>query len=331
VFCGETIVPKGLRCSQLSFNFTVRLSGYGGINMNVSSRIKSKCQRYISKTVTYLLLSCLGFVIIYPLFGRVMLSVMNEFDLYDDTVRFLTRRFNLNNFSLAIYYMDYWKSLLETALYVLSAAVCQLISSVLIAYGLARFRFFGNRLLFMFLLLSLIVPPHLISLPLYFRFQQLQLLGKPFSIYLLCLTGMGLKSGLLIFIMQQYFRGFPKELEESAMIDGAGPVRTFFFIALPTAGPMIATVFLFSFVWNWTDNFYTTTFLPGNNFLTQKLLGIKGTLNFDQQTARGVFNLVVSSLAENAGVLLFIIPLILIFIAAQRYFVESIENTGIVG
>ena len=310
--------------------------------MNVSPRLRSKSQRYISRTVIYLLLSCLGFVIIYPIVGRVMLSVMGEYDLYDDTVRFLTKRFNLNNYSLAIHYMEYWVSLFDTVKFVLLTGICQLISSVLIAYGLARFKFLGNRLLFMFLLLSLIVPPQLISLPLYFRFQYfnifglfgengISLLGNPYSIALLCLTGMGLKSGLLIFIMQQYFRGFPKELEESAMIDGAGPIRTFFSIALPPAGPMVATVFLFSVVWQWTDTFYTSTFMPGNNYLPQMLLGIKRSINFDYQTKYGAFNLVISSLTENAGVLLFIIPLILIFIVAQRYFVESIENTGIVG
>jgi multiple sugar transport system permease protein len=299
--------------------------------MMLSPKLKSKCQRFISKAVIYILLSCLGFVIIYPLFGRVMLSIMDEYDLYDDTVRFFTRRLNFGNYSLAIHYMNYWDSLFKTVIYVLTAGICQLFSSVVIGYGMARFKFFGNRLLFMFLLLSLIVPPHLISLPLYLRFQQLKLLDNIFSIAILCLTGVGLKSGLLIFIMQQYFRGFPKELEESAMIDGAGPIRTFFSIALPSAVPMIATVFLFSVVWNWTDNFYTSTFLPGNTFLPRMLLGIKGVLQFDQQTRYGVFNLVISSLAENAGVLLLIIPLIIIFIVAQRYFVESIENTGIVG
>ena len=134
--------------------------------MMLSPKLKSKCQRFISKAVIYILLSCLGFVIIYPLFGRVMLSIMDEYDLYDDTVRFFTRRLNFGNYSLAIHYMNYWDSLFKTVIYVLTAGICQLFSSVVIGYGMARFKFFGNRLLFMFLLLSLIVPPHLISLPL---------------------------------------------------------------------------------------------------------------------------------------------------------------------
>lgn len=311
------------------------------VNMKLTPKSRLKVQRFVSSTYIYILLACLGFVILYPLFGRAMLSVMDEFDLYDDTVRFLTKRFTLSNYTVAIEYMDYWSSLAETVLFVILTSACQVVSSVVIAYGLARFKFLGNRLLFLFLLLSLIIPPQLISLPMYFRFQYfnifglfpqpISLMGNKLSIAMLCLTGMGLKSGLLIYILQQYFRGFPKELEESAMIDGAGPFRTFFYIALPSTGPMVTTVFLFSMVWQWTDTFYTATFLPGNTLLTQKLLGLRSVLDFDIYVEGGAFNIVKSSLTQNAAVLLFILPLLLVFIFAQRYFVESIENTGIVG
>ncbi len=312
-----------------------------GRNMKLTPKSRLKIQRFVSGTFIYILLACLGFVILYQLFGRAMLSVMDEFDLYDDTVRFLTKRFTLSNYTVAIEYMDYWSSLAETVLFVTLTSACQVVSSVVIAYGLARFKFLGNRLLFLFLLLSLIIPPQLISLPMYFRFQYfnifglfpqpISLMGNKLSIAMLCLTGMGLKSGLLIYILQQYFRGFPKELEESAMIDGAGPFRTFFYIALPSTGAMVTTVFLFSMVWQWTDTFYTATFLPGNTLLTQKLLGLRSVLDFDIYVEGGAFNIVKSSLTQNAAVLLFILPLLLVFIFAQRYFVESIENTGIVG
>lgn len=309
--------------------------------MKLTPKMRLKIQKFISSIFIYTLLLCLGFVILYPLFGRVMLSVMDEFDLYDDTVRFFTKRFTLTNYAVAVDYMKYWSSLVETVLFVILTSVCQVISSVVIAYGLARFKFIGNRLLFIFLLLTLIIPPQLISLPMYFRFQYfnifgllpqpISLMGNKFSIALLCLTGMGLKSGLLIFILQQYFRGFPKELEESAMIDGAGPLRTFFYIALPSTGPIITTAFLFSMVWQWTDNFYTSIFLPGNTLMPQRLLGLRSVLDFDIYVEGGAFNIVKSSLTQNAAVILFILPLLLVFIFAQRYFVESIENTGIVG
>lgn len=309
--------------------------------MKLTPKMRLKIQKFISSIFIYTVLLCLGFVILYPLFGRAMLSVMDEFDLYDDTVRFLTKRFTLTNYMVAIDYMKYWASLAETVLFVILASASQVISSVVIAYGLARFKFIGNRLLFIFLLLTLIIPPQLISLPMYFRFQYfnifglfpqpVSLMGNKFSIAMLCLTGMGLKSGLLIFILQQYFRGFPKELEESAMIDGAGPLKTFFHIALPSTGPMITTVFLFSVVWQWTDNFYTSIFLPGNTLMPQRLLGLRSVLDFDTYVEGGAFNIVKSSLTQNAAVLLFILPLLLVFIFAQRYFVESIEHTGIVG
>lgn len=310
--------------------------------MEFTLKFKSQGKKNILNLFIYIMLICMGYVILYPLFGRLMMSVMSESDLYDDTVRFFTKQFTFDNFSTAIHYTDYWASFLRTTFFVLLMSVSQVISSVFIAYGLARFKFLGNRLLFLFLLLTLIIPPQLISLPLYFQFRYFNLfgllgkegfslLGNPLSISLLCLTGMGLRSGLLIYILQQYFKGFPKELEESAMIDGAGPFKTFAYIALPSASSMLATIFLFSVVWQWTDTFYTSTFMPGNNLLHQKVLSLTSIFQFETFVGSGSFNIVKGSLAQNAAVILYILPLLLVFLFAQRYFVESIENTGIVG
>ena len=129
----------------------------------------------------------------------------------------------------------------------------------------------------------------------------------------------------------------PKELEEAAYVDGGGMFTTFFRIMLPSAVSGIVVVFLFSFVWQWNDYFYTTLFMSGKNFLPQALESVAHKASAEVRGADMVavtsglvqdnFNTVVN----NAGMIMVIAPLLLIYLLMQRYFVESVERTGIVG
>jgi multiple sugar transport system permease protein len=136
---------------------------------------------------------------------------------------------------------------------------------------------------------------------------------------MLALTGLGWKNGLYIYMLRQYFRGIPRVLEEAAYIDGAKTFRAFFTIMLPSAVPMMLTVFLFSFSWQWTDSFYSGTFLIKKGLLATSIKWITHKNELMQ------FNL------QQTAILLIILPLILLFIITQRYFVEGIERSGIVG
>lgn len=289
------------------------------------------------RLAVYLILICLSYVVVYQFLGRVLVSVMNEADLNDDTVVFFARHFHLGNYREAIVYMDYWANLLKTGLYVLASALAQVLAATFVGYGFARFRFFGRRLLFAFVILTLIVPPQIIAMPLYFHFQNFNLfgllgaegfslLGKPFPVILLSLTGTGLKSGLIIFMMCQYFSGFPRELEESASIDSAGPLRTFLLIVVPSAKPMLVTSFLFALTWQWTDNFYNSIFMPGNTFLQKQILTLANSISFSSNMGEGAINVIKVSLVNNAGIILYILPLLLVFLFGQRHFIEGIRE-----
>lgn len=292
--------------------------------------------------IVYLLLTGLSFIIVYPLFVRMMVSVMSVSDLSNSTVRYFARAFTMDNYTTAMRNMEYFQNLIGTFLYTLLVSLAQVISGLFIAYGFARFNFKGKNLLFGFVLLTLIVPQQIYAIPLYFQFKffnlfgllgktGVSLIGNPLSIALLALTGLGLRSGLIIFMLRQFFTQLPKELEESAAIDGANPFRTFFSIALPSSTPMIVTSFLFCFVWQWTDTFYSSTFLPNNTFLQKQITILERMLSTMQANSGGSIDYVQVSLQNNAGILLYIIPLLLVFLFGQRYFIESIERTGIVG
>ena len=147
---------------------------------------------------------------------------------------------------------------------------------------------------------------------------------------MLSLGGLGFKNGLYIFLLRQFFRGVPDELEESAYIDGSGTFRTFLQIILPLSVPMLITVFLFSFSWQWTDNFYVNLFYSANNptVLMPDLLTVPLSL-----ATPGTFAgkaLYDSAIVNTAG-LMIILPLIVMYIFCQNFLVQGIERSGITG
>jgi len=232
--------------------------------------------------------------------------------------------------------MNYLRASLNSLLFSLAISVCQLISCTVIGYGFGRFDFKGKGILFGLVIFTLVVPPQMIAIPLFLNFRYFDLygllpgdgfnlIGTFWPFLLTALTGTGSRNGLFIYIARQHFRGMPRALEESAYIDGAGQLRTFFTIMLPGAIPIMVVIFLFSFVWQWNDIFFTSVFMRGGMPL----------LPFSLQHLTGQYHWSISeefkTIVNNTGMILFIIPLLLIYVFLQRYFIESIERTGIVG
>jgi multiple sugar transport system permease protein len=162
--------------------------------------------------------------------------------------------------------------------------------------------------------------------------DTLQLTNTYWPLAILSLTGLAYKNGLYIYMMRQFFRGVPDELEESAYIDGSGPFRTFLSIIIPLSVPMMITIFLFAFSWQWTDSFYSGLFFSGNR--TTKLLPtiivIPKTLNAIIQDGYAGANLYRQAIFNTCG-LLIIAPLIVIYLFCQRYLIQGIERSGITG
>ena len=123
----------------------------------------------------------------------------------------------------------------------------------------------------------------------------------------------------------------PKELEEAAYVDGCGKVKTFVRIMLPDAKPMITSCFLFSFVWQWTDSFYSGMFLPNYSILANKVARLSEVLNSYVKATTGLdkASTAYASAMIGTGTLLVIIPLIIVYLFAQKGFVESLSQSGI--
>lgn len=289
------------------------------------------------------------FLIIYPTLVKMSVSIMSQGDLFDQTVRYVPKNFTLDNFRTAWRHLNYPVALLNSFQLSSFTSIMQLISCTLIGYGFARFKFKGRNLLFAMVLVTLIVPPQTIMIPLFLHFRffdifgiieavtgnrGVNLLDSYWPFILMSLTGMGLRNGLYIYIIRQFFRGMPKELEEAAYVDGAGLLRTFYTIMLPSALPAMLTVFLFSFVWQWNDTFYSNLFLQSLRVLPTALSGLADSIGqayYWETGIRAQISPAVRSMYNNTGSLMVVVPLIIIYGIAQRHFVESIERSGIVG
>ena len=146
-----------------------------------------------------------------------------------------------------------------------------------------------------------------------------------FPMVLLSLSGLAFKNGLYIFLLRQFFRGIPDELEESAYMDGSGPLRTFLQVILPVSIPMMITVFLFAFCWQWTDDFYTGLFFNSTNVnLLVKIVDIPTSLKLEYAGQ----SLYYSAIRNTCG-LLIILPLVILYAFCQRFLVQGIEHSGI--
>ena len=166
------------------------------------------------------------------------------------------------------------------------------------------------------------------SLSMSVNYRNLHLFNTPFVYWLPSLLGVGIRSGMMIFIYQQFFVNLPKELEDAAYIDGAGPVRTYFSIALPSSSVVLVTVSVLSFVWHWNEYYLASlTFLSDSAPLAMVLSFLKVYLK-----QVGIYEgwPEYASLVSAACLMYVIIPLIL-YMIFQRKFVRSIDRVGITG
>ncbi len=304
--------------------------------------------RFLWRVIRAVIIIGICFVILYPLFIKLSVSFMDESDLYDSSVKYVAKTFTLNNYKMAIEGMDYYKEMLVTAALSGGVSLLQLIACMLTAYGFARFNFPGKKLLFGCVILTLIVPPQIIMLPMFMHFRYFDVFGIikgttgetanlidtywPFIIQAVTCTGF--KNGLYIYMLRQFFKGMPKELEEAAFVDGSNKIRTFLTIMVPSAVPMMVTVFLFGFVWQWTDTYYSSLYLPTTKVLSSSLSSLAAEVYSQYESFGGSMNFIspgFASMMNNTGVILLILPLIIVYLICQKSFVEGIERSGIVG
>lgn len=295
------------------------------------AKVKKYAFRYVVSIVRWIFIIGMCFVVLYPLFKQIALSFMSAQDMFDATVNYIPKHFTFNNYAQAWKALGGWTTAFNSLLMTFFSSLFIVISATLVGYGLARFKFKLNGLIFGIVILALVAPSDLFFTPRYQMFSQLGLIDTPIPILLFAITCTGLKCSLYIFLMRQFFKGQPHELEEAAYVDGAGPLKTFVKIMLPGAVSMMITVFLFAFVWQWLDSSYTTIFMSNVDLISTKY-GMLNNVSWMQNvaTSSGTSQLSVD-LIKNAGIIIIIAPLVVLYAFTQRFFVESISRSGLVG
>ena len=287
------------------------------------------------------------FLILYPLLTKISMSFMEQVDLYDRTVQSIPKNFTWLNYPEAMEMMSYGRAFLSTFFICFLSAACQAFACVLTGYGFARFQFKLRGPMFVLVVIMMVIPPQIILTPLYLNFQNfdplgliskfnggkgLRLIESIIPFLLISLTATGPRNGLYIFLARQFFRGFPGAIDEAATIDGATHRRVFFSIMLPAAVPILATIFLFAFVWLWNDNMYAFLFYSKLPTVAKALLSMD--LQFSQihvNMSAGASDIGYFAIMKSTGVLLAILPLMIMYALLQKVFIRSIERTGMVG
>ncbi|MDE5590889.1 MAG: carbohydrate ABC transporter permease [Acetatifactor sp.] len=285
--------------------------------------------------IVYGLLICIGFVYLYPILYMFSTSFMNRDDLLDSSVKWIPSTLFVQNYIDAGKSMDFWISLLKGIVIAGVPTLCNVAVCMLVGYGFARFEFKGKKILLGLLIFSYILPSQVTMIPTYVLYNNMKIVGTLWSFILPAILGNGLNSAIFILIFYQFFRQVPKVLIEAAQIDGAGYFKSFVKIAVPSAGPAILTVFLFSFVWYWNESYLTSLYVQGlsaNSFwvnLVVQLSNFDTSFNTMAQTGDAATNL--NECVRMAATSLSVLPLLVMYFFLQKHFVESIDRAGITG
>ncbi|MBB6675270.1 carbohydrate ABC transporter permease [Cohnella nanjingensis] len=285
----------------------------------------------LAKLVVYLLLSIVAYLYLQPLLYMISTALKNISDLLDPTVKWIPRVVTWDNFSKALKGLQYPEALRNTALIAVSCSLVQVLICAMSGYALARLAVPFKGVLTALVILTFLIPPQIVIIPLYVIFSKLGLLNTPFVFLIPAIFGQGLKAGLFILIFRQFFRSQPASLEEAAKLDGASVLRLFFGIMLPLARSACLVVFLFSFIWYW-NMYYEPSMFLAKSFtpLSIRLDGLEDVLN---PSLLGNTKIVKNPITEGtkmAAAFLIILPPIVVFMFLQRWFVSGIERTGIV-
>ncbi len=285
----------------------------------------------LQKLVIYAFLIIVSFVFLYPLLYMISYSLKSIEDIINPLINWVPSKFYTQNYDQAIKVLSFVPSLITTIYVSCIPAIIQMIVCSIIGYGFARFEFVGKNFIFALVLATFIIPPQITMIPQYLMYKDLGILGSLLAYILPALFGQGIRSSIFILIFYQFYKQLPKALEEAAEVDGAGYFAIFFKIAIPSAIPAYIIAFLFSLVWYWNETYLATMYFGTSiQTLPMKLGRFAATFKdlYPQTTNTGQ---TINEAIEMAGTCLNIFPLLIIYFFTQRWFVESVDRSGITG
>lgn len=291
-----------------------------------------KSTKTIWSIFRFVLIFGLCFIILYPFMIKILATFMSSGDLLDSTVKFIPKEGSTYYWKFAWERLDILKSGSLSLFLSLGTAIIQMLTSTMVGYGLARFQFKGKNLAFAIVIIILLVPAQVYSIPQYLGFRYfgvgdltVNLIDSVIPVFMLSLGCLSVKQCLYIYLMREFFKDLPNDLENAAYIDGASIGRTFFNIVLPNAKNMMMTIFLFAFCWQWTDTEFSSLYFSSKTTLAMRpIVGsymvVKGQVSDTDPLG--------TAIARAAATMIIIIPVVVLASFCQKFLVKSISRSG---
>ncbi|HAQ55841.1 MAG TPA: sugar ABC transporter ATP-binding protein [Acholeplasmatales bacterium] len=287
--------------------------------MASATRYKS---RKTTKTITHLILHVVlvlcSLVFVFPFLWMLFTALKTPAELLRGIQQFLPARPQWSNFITAVQAIPFFMYLKNSLIIVVLVVTGTVFSATTAAYAFAKLRWKGRDKWFIVMLATMMLPIQVILIPTYIMYAKIGWLGTRLPLIVPAFFGGG--SAFYIFLLRQFFKGLPRELSESAVIDGANHWQIFVKIMLPLSKPAVVTVALFTFMGAWNDYFGPLIFLSNPEHWTLAL----GLRAFQTQYG-GQYNLMM------AASILIMLPTLIMFFFAQKTFIEGIKFTGIKG
>jgi multiple sugar transport system permease protein len=281
-----------------------------------AARRRKKTWSLVGRGAAYFLLTAGGLAFLFPLFWMVSLSMGTMKDIYRVPPRWIPERWSLRNYPEALFVFPLPLYVKNTMIIAVANIVGTMISCTAPAYALARLRWKGRDLVFVLILATMMIPPQVTLIPMYIIWHRLGVLDTYVPLILPSFLGWAYAT----FLARQYFSTIPLELEDAARVDGCGYFSTYFRIMLPLSVPLMVTLGLFSFVGDWNDFFSPLIYLTTPSKYTIQL----GLLSFRGQYITNIPALMAASV-------LILLPVIIIFLFGQTYFIRSVVLSGLKG
>ncbi|MCD6289982.1 MAG: carbohydrate ABC transporter permease [Anaerolineae bacterium] len=271
----------------------------------------------IKQGLLYLLLSSISVIMLIPLVWMLSTSLKGRGLEFVFPPQWIPKPAKWSNYPEALTILPFGRFFLNTVIITFFSLVGSLISSSMVAFGFARIPFPGRKTLFMLLLSTMMLPYVVTLIPSFLLFKYLHWLDTFLPLTVPAFFGGG---AFFIFLIRQFYATIPMDLDEAAVIDGAGYFRIWWSILLPLSRPVLATVAIFSFIWNWNDFMGPLIYL---NSLEKFTLALGLASFHSMHNAR--WNLLM------AASTVVLIPVLIVFFVAQRYFIQGIVTSGLAG
>lgn len=277
-------------------------------------------KKTVKTILSYLVIAVIGLVLLYPILWMFFAAFKTNDEIFGST-KLLATHYSFQNFidgwrgsGTMTYAVYFW----NTFRLVIPVTLLTLVSSTLVAYGFARFNFPFKKALFSLLIATLMLPNAVIIIPRYTLFAKFGWIDTFIPFYALAALAC---YPFFIFMLVQFLRGIPRDLDESAYIDGCGTFRTLMQIILPLMKPSLFSAALFQFMWTYNDYFNSLIFINSGKKYT---VSLALRLSLDSESVINWGKIMATSFVV-------VLPLILLFFMAQKYFVEGIATSGLKG